>query len=38
MIWPLPIEVTSSPRINGSNSRPERVGEAPVTICRKSGR
>jgi hypothetical protein len=38
MSWPLPIEVMSRPRISGSNSRPERVGDAPVTICRKSGR
>ena len=34
---PDPIEVASSPTINGNVSRPE-VGDSPLTICRYWGR
>ena len=38
MIWPEPIEVSSSPSISGSVCRPASVGDEPSTSCRYSER
>jgi hypothetical protein len=38
MIWPLEIDATNSPAINGRMFSPELVALAPSTSCRNTGR
>ncbi len=38
MIWPDPIETTSSPAISGSSWTPENVGDTPRTTWKNAGR
>ena len=38
MIWPEPIDMSSSPAISGSRYTPEMVGEMPRTTWKNAGR